>query len=183
MSQTPSNNSSSMPIVWIILAVVGVCVVLCAGIFGVGWLAYEATRPGGARSVFPILDEDATKVQTSTEKEPATPPENRQIHEVVEAFLRDCAADDLDRAYALTTEGYRFRTPQELFHALIRANKELRDHSRRAFLRTERRGNVADCRVQVSGPNGEIIVNLQLHQEGDQWKINFIELPRTADKQ
>jgi hypothetical protein len=136
-----SSNKSLLLILGIGAAVLGVCLLVCGGLFYLGMKAFS----------------DAVSMANSL------PPDREDSEEVAEQFMSDLADGRVDLAYARTTKEFQGRQPLPQFRAFVGRNPALKNYESDSLVPTNSSPAMVTFEGSVTGPNGaEVSFTIQV---------------------
>jgi hypothetical protein len=153
-----SSNKSTLLILGIGAAVLGVCLLVCGGLFYLGMKAFSDAMSSGMANNLPLDMDDS--------------------EEVADQFMSDIADSRADLAYARTTTEFQQRQPFPQFRAFVGKNPALKNYESDSLRQTNLDPTKATYVGEVTGPNGaRVSFTIQVVKDGEEWKVNRFSIP------
>jgi hypothetical protein len=163
--QRNSSNKSTLMVLGIGAAVLGVCLLICGGLF---YLGLRMFRDGMANF--------GTAIQQAAEQ--AQQMQGMQDAEsTAEAFLQDIAGGQVDSAYARTSKDFQARQTPPQFRAFVNQNPALQKYEGDSLDQLKFAPPSATFTGMVPGPNGDITFTLVVVKDGQAWKVDRFTIP------
>jgi hypothetical protein len=158
-SRRPSNHSLLL-ILGVGAGILGVCLVVCAGLFYLGMKAFsDAVSSSMTMAAGMQAEEDAAEA-------------------VANKFLNDVADGRIESAYASTTKAFQDGQPLPLFRNFVDRNPALKNYDPESLLQTSYTPVLATFEGNATSADGvEISFTIQVVKDGDAWKVDRFTIP------